>query len=132
VCVKKNQRFLLNLGTLSPNYLEIFPSTSGSWDNPQLIFQKHWKCLLWVAWESEPQGILRNQSIRGFFGFKSSFQNCFWNVFSTSGFSQTCKKRNVWKFPVLSQGIFWSHALKNLLGVQKHHFGRKFIQQTQK
>jgi hypothetical protein len=33
------------------------------------------------------QGILRNQSIRGFFGFLSSFQNCFWNVFSTSGFS---------------------------------------------
>jgi hypothetical protein len=30
-----------------------------------------------------PQGILRNQNKRGFFGFESSFQNCSWNVFST-------------------------------------------------
>jgi hypothetical protein len=44
-----------------------------------------------------PQGILRNQSRRGFSGFESSFQNCFWNVFSTSGSSQFCKIRNVWK-----------------------------------
>jgi hypothetical protein len=36
------------------------------------------------------QGILRNQSIGGFFGFKSYFQNCFWNFFSTSGLSQIC------------------------------------------
>jgi hypothetical protein len=43
------------------------------------------------------QGILQNQSIRGFFGFNSSFQNCFWNVFSTSGFSQIYKIRTVWK-----------------------------------
>jgi hypothetical protein len=46
-----------------------------------------------------PQGILRNQSIRGFFGFKYSFQNGFWNVFSTSGLSQICKIRNGWKLP---------------------------------
>jgi hypothetical protein len=46
-----------------------------------------------------PQGILRNQSIRGFFCFKFSFQNCFWNVFSTSGLSQICKIRNAWKLP---------------------------------
>jgi hypothetical protein len=51
------------------------------------------------------QGILRDQSTRGFFSFESSFQNCFWNVFSTSGLSQICKIRNVWKFPVSSQGI---------------------------
>jgi hypothetical protein len=60
-----------------------------------------------------PQGILRNQSIRGFFDFKSSFQNCFWNVFSASGFSQ----RNVWKLPSpfswntlipCSEKTFWS------------------------
>jgi hypothetical protein len=38
-----------------------------------------------------PQGILRNQSTRGFFGFESSFQICFWNVFSTSGLSENCK-----------------------------------------
>jgi hypothetical protein len=52
-----------------------------------------------------PQGILRNQSIRGFFGFKFSFQNCFWNVFSTSGLSQICKIRNAWKLQVSSHGI---------------------------
>jgi hypothetical protein len=46
-----------------------------------------------------PKGFLRNQSIRGFFGFKSGFQNCFWNLFSTSGFSQICKIRNAWKLP---------------------------------
>jgi hypothetical protein len=49
------------------------------------------------------QGILRNQSIRGFFGFGYSFQNCFWNVFSTSGLSQICKIRNAWKLSVPSQ-----------------------------
>jgi hypothetical protein len=51
------------------------------------------------------QGILRNQSIGGFFGYKSSLQNCFWNAFGTSGLSQICKIRNVWKLPVPSQGI---------------------------
>jgi hypothetical protein len=52
-----------------------------------------------------PQGILQNQSIRGFFGFESTFQNCFWNVFSTSGLSQICKIRNAWKLPVPFQGL---------------------------
>jgi hypothetical protein len=42
------------------------------------------------------QGILRNQSTRGFFGFEFNFQNCFWNVFNTSGLSQSCKIRNIW------------------------------------
>jgi hypothetical protein len=51
------------------------------------------------------QCILRDQSTRGLFGLESSFQNCFWNVFSTSGLSQICKIRNVRKFPVPSQGI---------------------------
>jgi hypothetical protein len=32
-----------------------------------------------------PQGILRDQSTRIFFGFLSSFQNGFWNLFSISG-----------------------------------------------
>jgi hypothetical protein len=40
------------------------------------------------------------KSIRGLFGFKSSFQNCFWNLFSTSGWSQIYKIRNVWKLPI--------------------------------
>jgi hypothetical protein len=75
------------------------------------------------------QGILRNQSTRGFFGFESSFQNCYWNILSTSSLSQICKIRNAWKLPVSSQGILRSHVLKKLLGVSKHHFGRKFIQE---
>jgi hypothetical protein len=37
------------------------------------------------------QGILRNQSTRGFFGFEFSFQNFFWNVFIAFGLSQICK-----------------------------------------
>jgi hypothetical protein len=47
-----------------------------------------------------PQGISqKNQSIRGLLGVESSFQNCFWNLFSTSGLSEICKIRNVWKLP---------------------------------
>jgi hypothetical protein len=47
------------------------------------------------------QGILRNQSTRGFFGFEFNFQNCFWNLFSTFSLPQICKIRNVWKLPSL-------------------------------
>jgi hypothetical protein len=39
---------------------------------------------------------LTKSHTRGFFGVDSDFQNCFWNVFITSGFSQICK--NVFKF----------------------------------
>jgi hypothetical protein len=46
-----------------------------------------------------PQGILQNQSTRGFFGCESGFQNCFWNLFSTSGLSQIWKIINVRKLP---------------------------------
>jgi hypothetical protein len=35
-------------------------------------------------------------------------------------------------FQVRSQGPLWSHALKRLLGAQKHHFGRKIVQLIQK
>jgi hypothetical protein len=52
-----------------------------------------------VALRKKPQGILRIQSIFGFFGFEYSFQNFFWNLFSTSGLSQIRKMRNAWKFP---------------------------------
>jgi hypothetical protein len=65
-----------------------------------------------------PQGILRNQSKRIVslvLTFESSFQNCFWNVFSTSDLSQICKIRNVRKLPVPSQGILLSRALKMFL-----------------
>jgi hypothetical protein len=54
---------------------------------------------------NKQQGNLRNQSIRSFFGFNFSFQNCFWNVLNTSGLSQIWKMKNVWKLLVPSQGI---------------------------
>jgi hypothetical protein len=44
-----------------------------------------------------PQGITRNQSTRGFFGFESSFQNCF--GINSPELSQISKIRNVWKLP---------------------------------
>jgi hypothetical protein len=63
---------------------EIIHSTSGFWDNPQWIFQKHWKSPYWVASKRDHTIFYENQSIRGLFDFESSFQN-----FSTSGLSQT-------------------------------------------
>jgi hypothetical protein len=44
-----------------------------------------------------------------FFGIKSSFQNCFWNLFITSGLSQICIIRNVWKLP---SPIAWLTLIK--------------------
>jgi hypothetical protein len=52
-----------------------------------------------VASERDNKVFFENQRIRGLFGFESSFQNCFWNLFSTSSFSQICKIKNVWKHP---------------------------------
>jgi hypothetical protein len=49
--------------------------------------------------EKRPKDILRKKSTRGFFGFESSFQYCFWNVLSTSGMSQICKIRNICRLP---------------------------------
>jgi hypothetical protein len=40
----------------------------------------------------------KNQSIL-LFSFDSSFQNCFWNLFSFFGLSQICKIRNALKLP---------------------------------
>jgi hypothetical protein len=60
-----------------------------------------------------PQSIFRNQSIRGFFGFKFSFQNCFWNVFNTSGLkkcleaSKSLLRKNI----ILEEKL--SHRSKN-------------------
>jgi hypothetical protein len=53
-----------------------------------------------VASEGDHKIFSENQSIRGSFGFESSFKNCFWNLFSNSGLSQICKIRNVWKLPI--------------------------------
>jgi hypothetical protein len=44
-----------------------------------------------------PQGILQNQSIRGFFSFDFTFQNFFLNILSISVLSQIWKIRNFWK-----------------------------------
>jgi hypothetical protein len=99
VCAEKNQRFLLNFGALSPNQFLDFSQhvrflRYSSMNIPETLKMPSLSGLV-----KKPQGILRNQSIRGFFDFKSSFHNYFWNVFSTSGLSQICKIRNVWKLP---------------------------------
>jgi hypothetical protein len=52
-----------------------------------------------MASERDHKVFYGNQSIRRFFDFECSFQNCFWNLSSTSGLSQICKMRNVWKLP---------------------------------
>jgi hypothetical protein len=57
------------------------------------------KMLLLSGFGKRQQDISENQSIRGSFGFESIFQNCVWNLFSTSGLSQICIIRNVWKLP---------------------------------
>jgi hypothetical protein len=65
--------------------------------------------------EKRPQGIL------------GSFQSCFWNLFSSSGWSQICKIRNVWKLrPILQK-----KALKRLLGVLKNLLGVKLSNKFQ-
>jgi hypothetical protein len=97
--LEKNQWFLFILVRWLWICFWILPSTSGSWDNPQGIFQKHWKCPYWVASERDHNVFYENQSIRGFFGFEFSFHNCFWNFYSIFGLSQICKKRNVCKLP---------------------------------
>jgi hypothetical protein len=53
VCAEKNNDSCLILVRWTRISFYIFPSTSGSWDNPQWIFQKHWKCPLWVAWDRD-------------------------------------------------------------------------------
>jgi hypothetical protein len=69
----------------------IFPSSPGFWDNPQWIFQEHWTYPYWVLVGMRPQKVFHeNQSIRGFFSFESSFQNCFWKLFRSSGLSEIC------------------------------------------
>jgi hypothetical protein len=47
-----------------------------------------------VALEKDNKESSGNQSMRGFFGFDSCFQNCFWNLLITSGLSQICKITN--------------------------------------
>jgi hypothetical protein len=67
--------------------------------------------------ERDPKVYYENISMRGFFDFESSFQNCYWNLFSTSGLSCILKIKNIRKLPSLfsrntlipsSERTFWS------------------------
>jgi hypothetical protein len=80
-------------------FLVFFLSTSDFWDNPQWIFQKHWKCPNWVTPKRYNKIFPKIQSIRGFFSNKCYIQNWFWNLSSTSGLSQIWKIWNAWKLP---------------------------------
>jgi hypothetical protein len=65
-----------------------------------------------VALERDNKVFSENQSIRGLFGFETnSFQNCIWNLLSTSGLSQICTIRHMsGNYQVRSQG--YSEVLK--------------------
>jgi hypothetical protein len=71
-----------------------------------------------VATERHNKVFSENRSIRGLFGFESSFQNCFWNIFSSSGSSQICKIRYAWKktgktlFRAWDLSISWERTWK--------------------
>jgi hypothetical protein len=125
---EKNLRFLLNFGALGPNLFLDFSITSFCWDNPQWIFQKHWKCLYWVALERHHKVFYEIQSICGFFGFKFMIQYCFWNLFRISGMSQICKIRNFWKLSSpfsrntlisSSEKTSWNLEFKNIIFEEK-------------
>jgi hypothetical protein len=82
---------LLNFGALSPNlFLDFFPAR----EVPEIICNESSRNTENSIFEGglgkKPQGILRNQSISGFFGIEFSFQKCLWNLFITSGLSQIC------------------------------------------
>jgi hypothetical protein len=96
LCVEKNQRFLPNFCVLCPNLVLDF---SKQVRFLRLTSKNIPETLKMPSLEKRPQGILRNYNTHGFFCFEFSFQNCFWNVFSSSGLSQICKIRNVWEPP---------------------------------
>jgi hypothetical protein len=99
LCVGKNQRFLPNVGALSPNQFLYLSRHVRFLKLSSMNIPETLKMPSMGGLGKRPQAILQNQSIRGFFGFESSFQNCFWNLLSTSGLSQIWKIRNVWKLP---------------------------------
>jgi hypothetical protein len=119
-CFEKNQRFLLNFSALSPhlflNYSQLVRFLRFFSRN----LPKHWKSLL-SGIGKYSQGILRKPvPICGFFGFESSFQNCFWNLFSFAGLSQIFKIRNAWNFPN-------SFSKNTPISFWKHSFGTLFL-----
>jgi hypothetical protein len=83
-CVEKNQRFLLNFSAMSPN--QFLNEYSRNTENALCE---------WLEKETTKYFTKSEFSIE----FEYSIQNCFWNVFSTSGLSQIWKIRNVWKLP---------------------------------
>jgi hypothetical protein len=51
-------------------------------------FSKNTEMLIFTGFGKRPEAFFyENQSISDLFDFESSFQNCFWNVYSTSGSS---------------------------------------------
>jgi hypothetical protein len=76
---EKNQRFLFYFGALIPN---LFPARQV----PEIIFNESSKntddSLISFGSKSEPKVFFVHQSICGLFGFESSFQNCFWDLFN--------------------------------------------------
>jgi hypothetical protein len=71
-------------------------------NKPNTILAKFW-CAesesVFRFFPARPQFILRKPKYTWFLWFESSFQNCLWNLFSTTGLSQIYKIRNVWKLP---------------------------------
>jgi hypothetical protein len=61
------------------------------------MFQNHSKCSHYKWHRKETTRYFPKTSV---FGLESSFHNCFWNPFITSGLSQICKIRNGWKLPI--------------------------------
>jgi hypothetical protein len=126
VCWKKSTILAIFWWAESESIFRFFPARQ----DPETILMsipETLKTPFWSGLGKRHKGMLRNQSTRGFFGFESSFQNCFWYVFSTSGLSQICKIRNVWKLT--------SPISRNTLipcSEKCSHFGRKIIQKTQK
>jgi hypothetical protein len=76
-----------------------FESDNKTAENPQWIFEKHWKYHNWVTPKRYKKIFPKIQIIIGFFGNKCSFQNWFWNLSSTSGLSQIWQTINAWKLP---------------------------------
>jgi hypothetical protein len=89
----------INFDALSPNLFLDFSQQVRFLSQFSMNLPKKLKMPLLCGFGMKPQGILRKPNVRGSFGSESSFQNCFWNVFSTSGLSKICKIRNVRKLP---------------------------------
>jgi hypothetical protein len=126
LCVEKNKRFLLNFGALSSSLFSNYSQHVRFLNIPETL-----KMPFLSGLAKRPQGILRNQSTRGFFGFESSFQIC-WNVFSTSGLSQIYEIRNVWKLPSpFSKNTLISYSEKYSWSLKTSFWKKSYPKQTE-